>query len=175
VAFGVENLICARYGLAVRGIPWFPVNPFLAYVTGMALLAAGLSIAANVLARWTAILLGTLFLLYVLLLEVSRVAAKPMGGSVRTVFFETLAICASAFTLAGTLPIAGSESLRWGSVWDKLIASGPYLFGASSAVFGIDHFLFLAFVASLVPAWLPGGLFWAYLTGTGFIAQGSAS
>jgi uncharacterized membrane protein len=39
-------------------------------------------------------------------------------------------------------------------------------------VFGIDHFLFLAFVASLVPAWLPGGLFWAYLTGTGFIAAG---
>lgn len=29
-AFGVENLICARLGLAVRGVPWFPGNPFLA-------------------------------------------------------------------------------------------------------------------------------------------------
>ena len=22
--FGVENLICARFGLPVRGVPWFP-------------------------------------------------------------------------------------------------------------------------------------------------------
>jgi hypothetical protein len=47
----------------------------------------------------TAILLGILFLLYVLLLEVSRVAAKPMSVSTRTVFFETLAMSASGFDL----------------------------------------------------------------------------
>jgi hypothetical protein len=46
------------------------------------------------------------------------------------------------------------------------------LFGISSVVFGIDHFLVLALIASLVPSWIPGGLFWAYLTGTAFIAAG---
>jgi len=170
-AFGLENLICARYELAVRGVPWFPVNPFFAYLTGIALLAAGLSIAANLRARWTATLLGILFLLYVLLLEVSKVAANPMSVSVRTVFFETLAIAASALTLAATLPTGGSVR-RWDSVFDKLISSGSYLFGASSVVFGIDHFLVLAVIASLVPAWIPGAMFWAYLTGTVFIAAG---
>ncbi|MGO9647853.1 MAG: hypothetical protein ACLPOO_07345 [Terriglobales bacterium] len=169
-AFGVENVICAHLGLSVRGVPWFPENPFLGYLTGVALLAAGLSIVANIGARWTAILLGILFLLYVLLIEASRVAAKPMGISVRTVFFETLAIGSAALTLAGTLPSEGSG--RWDSVLDKLIKSGPYLFGASSVVFGIDHFLVLEVIASLVPAWMHAGMFWAYLTGTAFMVAG---
>jgi uncharacterized membrane protein len=171
VAFGVENLICAHLRLTVRGVSWFPGNPVLGYLTGIALLAAGLSIAANIRARLTAILLGILFLLYVLLIELPLVVAKPMGLSVRTVFFEALALGSSALTLAGTLPTGGS-SRRWDSVLDKLIRSGPYLFGVSSVVFGIDHFLVLTFIASLVPAWLPGHLFWAYLTGTAFVAAG---
>jgi hypothetical protein len=171
-AFGVEGVICARLGLTVRGVPWFPANPFLAYLTGIALLLAGLCIVANVRARVAAILLGILFLLYVLLAELPLVAASPMDLGARTIFFEALALAASALTLAGTLPAAGSGSLPWNRVVDKLIASGPYLFAASSVVFGIDHFLILDFIASLVPAWLPGHLFWAYLTGAAFVAAG---
>jgi uncharacterized membrane protein YphA (DoxX/SURF4 family) len=170
-AFGVENLICARLGLTIPGVPWFPGNPFLAYLTGVVLLVAGLSITANIRARLTATLLGILFLLYVLLLEVPQVAAMPMDVSIRTVFFETLAIGASALTLAGTLPASGSIR-PWDRVLDILIGSGPYLFAASSVVFGIDHFFVLGLIASLVPAWLPAHMFWAYLTGVAFIAAG---
>jgi len=170
-ALGVENLICARLGLSVRGVPWFPGNPFLACLTGIVLLAAGLSIAANVRARLTAALLGILFLLYVPLLEAPKVIAKPMNMSVRTVFFETLAMCASALILAGTLPSGGSFP-RWDRVLDKLSRLGPYLFGVSSVVFGIDHFLGLVFIATLVPAWMHGGMFWVSFTGAAFIAAG---
>jgi hypothetical protein len=84
--------------------------------TGIALLAAGLSIATNVRARLMAILLGILFLLYALLLEVSLVAVRPMSVSVRTVFFETLGMCASALTLA---------SWRFASMIRTLRTSGP--------------------------------------------------
>jgi uncharacterized membrane protein len=174
MAFGVENLICARMGLAVRGVPWFPINSFSAYLTGIALLVAGLSIAVGVRVRTTATLLGILFLLYVLLFEIPMVVAKPMSVSARTVFFETLAMCGSALTLAGTQPRESSHSLPrlWDGAVGKLIKSGPYLFGVSSVVFGIDHFLVLAIIASLVPAWMPWHLFWAYLTGTAFIVAG---
>jgi uncharacterized membrane protein YphA (DoxX/SURF4 family) len=170
-AFGVENLICARLGLAVRGVPWFPVNPFLACLTGIALLVAGVSIVANVQARLTATLLGILFLSYALFLEAPKVAAKPMNMSVRTVFFETLSMCAFALMLAGILH-AGVSSRRWGSLLNMLFKSGPYLFGASSVVFGIDHFLGLAFTASLVPSWMHGGRFWVFFTGATFVAAG---
>jgi uncharacterized membrane protein YphA (DoxX/SURF4 family) len=172
VVFGVEGLICAHLGLTVSGVPWFPASPFLGYLTGIALLAAGLSIVANFRTRLTAILLGILFLLYVLLLEASQVVAEPTSVGVRTIFFEALAIGASALTLARILPAEGPGSRPWDGVLEKLIRSGPYLFGISSVVFGIDHFLVLAFIASLMPAWMHAGMFWAYLTGAAFIAAG---
>jgi|SRR5271166_3330272 len=171
-AFGVENFFCAHLGLHVRGVPWFPTNPLFGYLIGVVLLAAGVSIVTGVAAHLTAILLGTLFLLYVLVCELPLVIATPMGLSVRTVFFEALAIGSSAWTLAAVLPTGGFSSRPWSSALDKALKSGPYLFGISSVVFGIDHFLILGFIASLVPAWLPGHMFWAYVTGTAFVAAG---
>jgi hypothetical protein len=50
------------------------------------------------------------------------------------------------------------------------ISSGPFLFASSSIVFGVDHLLYLRFVASLVPSWISWHLFWAYLTAFAFIA-----
>lgn len=85
-AFGAENLICARFGQPVMPVmPFVPGNPFLAYFVGVALLAAGLSLAANKRARLSAILLGILFLLCVLLFEISRVAAAPLSVGIRTI------------------------------------------------------------------------------------------
>jgi uncharacterized membrane protein len=49
---------------------------------------------------------------------------------------------------------------------------GRTLFAVSSLVFGIDHFLILKGIAGLVPAWIPGALFWAYFTGAGFVVAG---
>lgn len=125
----------------------------------------------DVQARLTGILLGILFLFYVLLLELPEVIARPMSVSTRTVFFEALSMCAAAFILASSIPTAVSRR-PWERALDMLIASGPYLFGVSSVVFGIDHFLVLAVIASLVPVWMHLGVFWAYLTGAAFVAAG---
>src|SRR5258708_22118046 len=40
----------------------------------------------------------------------------------------------------------------------------------SLVVFGVQHFLYGGFVAGLVPAWMPGRLFWAYFVGVAFLA-----
>lgn len=169
--FGVENFICAWLGLTVRGVPWYPANHLLACFTGVVFLVAGLSIAANVRAHLSAAALGILFLVFAVLFEGPRVIATPMDISIRSVFFEGVALGAAALILAGILPSARPVR-RWGRVLDKLIASGPYLFGISSLVFGIDHFLILGFIASLVPAWMHAGMFWAYFTGAAFVAAG---
>jgi hypothetical protein len=169
VALGVENLFCAHFRLTDPGVPWFPVNPFFGYLNGIALSAAGLSIAANFYSRLTAMLLGYLFLGYLLFLELPLVVAHPADWSVYGVFFEALAFGASAWTLVQTLPRASS---RWESVLGKMTVSGPYLFAVSSVVFGSIHFVVARFIASLIPAWIPGSLFWTYLTGTALIAAG---
>jgi uncharacterized membrane protein YphA (DoxX/SURF4 family) len=174
LAFGVENLVCAHSAPDVMHVmPFVPGIPFLAYLTGLVLLAAGLAIAANRHARLAAVLLGILFLLCVLLFQVKDVAAHPADVGVRTVAFETLTMCGVAWMLAGTLPASPSQSHRWKSAENGLIKAGRYLFAVSAIVFGIDHFLVIPLIVSLIPGWLPGGgLFWTYLTAFAFIAAG---
>jgi uncharacterized membrane protein YphA (DoxX/SURF4 family) len=178
-ALGVEHLVYARLpkpiasggGSVIPVIPWVPGYQVFAYLTGVGLIAASICIAVNMRARPASILLGIFFLLCVIVLDISRVAAAPLDIGVRTLFFETLSLSASALTLAGTLPQEGSPQ-PWDRAVNALIKLGRFLFAASAIVFGIDHFLILKFIASLVPGWIPGAMFWACFTGAGFIAAG---
>jgi uncharacterized membrane protein len=45
---------------------------------------------------------------------------------------------------------------------------GRILVAASLVVFGVQHFIYGGFVATLVPAFMPGRLFWAYFVGVAF-------
>jgi uncharacterized membrane protein len=53
---------------------------------------------------------------------------------------------------------------------DRIISPGRIFIAISLLVFGIQHFLYANFVATLVPAWMPGRLFWAYFVGVAFVA-----
>ena len=53
---------------------------------------------------------------------------------------------------------------------DKLILFGPLFYAAPVAAFGTEHFTLTAGVASIIPAWIPWHLFWAYLVGACLIA-----
>jgi uncharacterized membrane protein len=170
MALGVENLVCARYTDAVLPLmPFLPPIPVLVYFTGLVFIVTGLCIVANFRARLAAILLGNFFLGCELLMQIPRFFGPSFS---RTVAFEILALCGGALTLARILPQDRHDSQRGSGALDKLLASGRYLFAVSSVAFGIDHFLFAHFVASLIPPWFPGALFWTYFTGTAFILAG---
>lgn len=47
---------------------------------------------------------------------------------------------------------------------------GRILFCVPFLVFGFFHFMGASNMAGMVPAWLPGGVLWVYLTGAGLIA-----
>jgi uncharacterized membrane protein YphA (DoxX/SURF4 family) len=53
---------------------------------------------------------------------------------------------------------------------DKLILFGPLFYAAPIAAFGTEHFTLTKLIASLVPAWIPWHVFWAYFVGACFIA-----
>jgi uncharacterized membrane protein len=53
---------------------------------------------------------------------------------------------------------------------DRIISPGRIFIAISLVVFGIQHFLYANFVATLVPAWIPSRLFWAYFVGVAFVA-----
>jgi len=47
---------------------------------------------------------------------------------------------------------------------------GQLCVAISLVVFGVQHFIYGGFVATLVPAFMPGRLFWAYFVGVAFFA-----
>jgi uncharacterized membrane protein YphA (DoxX/SURF4 family) len=171
--FGVENIVCARVGGGqMPVIPFVPAIPVLAYVVGAFLAAAGISIVANFRSRLAAILLGAFFFVCALAIQLPLVIAHPLDIGIRTTAFETLSICAAAWTLARTLPSTGRDFLSTSAAVGKILESGRYLFAISLVVFGISHFLVPRFIASLIPTWIPWPLFWAYFTGAAFVAGG---
>ena len=55
---------------------------------------------------------------------------------------------------------------------EKALPLGRYFFAVLLIVFGVDHFVYTKFVASLVPTWIGGQIFWAYFAGVALIAGG---
>jgi len=87
-AFGVQNILWARHGDPILPmIPWLPGMPFLAYLTGIAFLATGICIAFHGRAREAVVLLGILFLVFEVLLQIPRAIEQPLDIGLRTVVF----------------------------------------------------------------------------------------
>jgi uncharacterized membrane protein len=178
-ALGVAHLVCANmaaqpfpaqfHAIVIPVLPWIPAHPWLAYVTGAALLVAGVSLVVDVQARASALLIGGMFLGCDLILHLPRMVVVPRNWGLRGEVCEVLALSSAAFVLAGTLPRADGGAGRS----DRALANlGRVLFGMTAVVFGVDHFLALDLIASLVPAWMPGHLLLAALTGAALIAAG---
>jgi uncharacterized membrane protein len=53
---------------------------------------------------------------------------------------------------------------------NKIVALGPICLAVPLAVFGTEHFTATKIIAGMVPAWIPGHIFWALLVGTCLIA-----
>jgi len=151
-AFGIQHFIYAKYATGI-GPPWIPGSLLRACFTGIALVVASIRIFTNAKTRVTAMLLGFLLFLYFLFLYAPRLATNVHNPAPWTSGAEILALCGVAWVLAG-IPAR----------------LGRYLFALTLPVFGVQHLLYPRFVATLVPFWIPGHLFWAYAVGIAFIA-----
>lgn len=80
----------------------------------------------------------------------------PYGAGLATLFI-------------GIVVLSKRSKEKW-SVEDHLLSAGPLLVAIAMAVFGADHLIAAAFVANMVPAWMPWHLFWAYVVGFALIA-----
>lgn len=170
---GIETIVYAHtsvflYPLAVHPrfpaisvLPFLPPIPSLAYVFGIVMALLGFGLLFWQTLRTSALALGTLLFLATLILDAPRNAAIPGSMGLRTIVFEPLAMACISWLLPGTGQIpAGLERLA------------RYLLAISFAVFGVDHFLALAPIGTLIPGWIPWHVFWIAFFGAGFIATG---
>jgi uncharacterized membrane protein YphA (DoxX/SURF4 family) len=174
VAFGLRYIAVGKYAGGLPPVPpWAPGGAAGAYFVGIVLVAAGLSIAIKQYARLSALVVGVLFLLCVLFLQLLHFGDVVHNGVDRTRAFEPLALSGAAFALAAAMPVdrfatMGSRSNA------NLILFGRLLFGLSMIIFGAQHFMYAPFLATLVMAWLPAHSFWIYFTGVSMVAAGLA-
>jgi uncharacterized membrane protein YphA (DoxX/SURF4 family) len=145
------------------------------YLAGTILVAGGASILSGLRARTSAAFLGGLFLLSTILLQIPRnimAGVTSLGGW--TTALKTFSFAGCALVVASTFP--GSEDRSGRRILigrlNKLMPLGMYPFAIGVIAFGVDHFLYVSYVAALVPPWIPGHTFWAYFAGAALIGSG---
>lgn len=155
-----------------------PGHAILAYLFSLILLAAAAALVLQKKARTAMLLLGGLFLVLVLFCHIPfELLADPAGHNLGswTHAFKELAFAGSAFVMAGSLPHdleAAKKDPAVLRMLETFIPLGGIFFSIMLIVFGIDHFLYDKWVATLVPAWIPGNLFWTWFAGVALIGAG---
>lgn len=170
IGLGVETLVCARFPGDTLGfnysvvpiLPWLPAGiPWLTYLFGGIFVACGAGLLSRRTRETAAMIFGIVLFLCTLILIVPKAAAHAGSISLRTIVFEPLSIACLAWLLPG---------LEESPVF--LERGSRYLLAVALIVFGIDHFLALAFIATLLPGWIPWHVFWVAFFGMAFIAGG---
>jgi uncharacterized membrane protein YphA (DoxX/SURF4 family) len=150
---------------------WMPARPFWACVVGAALACAGVAILFDIKGRSVAVVTGAALVMLVIVAHIPR---QLMGHPTSLVSW---ADAFTALTLAGgawitAMSLGDGLSLTPTGFFERILPIGRFFFAIMLIVFGVDHFLYTAFVATLVPAWIPGHIFWTYFAGVALIAGG---
>ncbi len=169
IGLGLAGLAFGDFALQWQPVPkGVPAREMLSAISGLALLAAGSALLWRRSALYGALVLAIMYGLWSFALKTPTLITKPLEMVSWLGFAETLAMAAGGLMLAAlTLPGGMAEA--------RMRLTARIAFGLSQPVFGLSHFVYAAFTAAMVPAWIPpGGMFWAYATGVAHIAGGLA-
>src|SRR6202795_1616769 len=170
--FGTEHFTDTS-DIATMVPSWIPAHTFWVYLVGVALIAAALSIAVKVQSRLAATLLGVMFISFVVLMDIPAALAEPNNR-----FSWTLALRELAFASGGLALAGGQMSAKRAGGAPVLVTVARYCIGVTAVFYGVEHFLHPTFATGvplekIMPEWIPGRLFWAYLAGAVLIASGA--
>lgn len=164
IFFGMQHLLLGKF--ATRIMPawpaWVPAQAVWPYVTGLLLVFAGSALCFEILARRAALVLGAQTLLAAVLLALPAAVAGSAWGGGWTAAGKTFALGGGALVVAGTLR-RETKDIRW------LVPVGRVCLSGFLILAGIQHFIWVRFVAELVPKWIPGAGFWTYFAGVALI------
>jgi uncharacterized membrane protein len=158
----------------------FPGAIILVWLFNLTLIGCAIALLLERQARSAMLLLGGLFLILLLFGHTPyQLIVDPNSAhiGVWTNALKDLAFAGCAFAVAGSFPdnpLAIRKKPGMVRVLELLIPLGHFFFSITMIVFGIDHFLYTDFVATLVPSWIPGHIFWTYFAGIALIGAGLA-
>jgi uncharacterized membrane protein len=163
LGFGIQY---ATFGHLRRGLPLCPVwlhhNRLIAYALAAILIAAALAFLTAWRTLAASLILGLLLLVTsALYLQHLNYVLHDADG--RIPFLECLSFAATALILHG---------LSAGANAKLSLMPGRILFAFAMIVFGVQHFMYARFIATLIPGWIPQHYFWTIFTGIALIAAG---
>ncbi len=158
LVFGMEHFMLAQ-SIKPMVPAWLPAPMFWTYLVGVALVAASLSIGSGIRFRLSATLVAAMIGLFVVLIHVPNVVAKPSNR----IFWV---VACRDFTFAASAAVLAEER-----VWDvvRIPVACIMLF------FGVEHFIYPQCVSGvplekITPAFVVGAQVWPYITGAGLVA-----
>jgi uncharacterized membrane protein len=103
VLYGYSHFLYAKF-IAPLVPGWIPGHIFCTYFAGVALMAAGLAIIFRIKLKLTAMLLGAMILIWLLILHTPLAIADPFGNNSNSLIsaFSALAFSATAFLIVST-------------------------------------------------------------------------
>jgi len=170
---GVLGLSTGDFAVPWQPIPeWLPWREDLAYVSGLILLAGSIGVLFKRSATRCAFALSLYLLIFWVFPQVARLAPHPMSFGRWLGFCETLAVlCGSSILSVSLLRQDDTRDMK--SIdSDARVRVARILFGVSCVIFGLSHFVYADFTATMVPQWLPERLWFAYFTGAIHFAAG---
>jgi len=155
---------------------WLHASPVIAYLTGAVLIIASIFIFFKKKDRFASLLSGGFLLLVFIALQCPYILFiqpnSPKHLGLWTDPLKELALAGGAFVMAG-LSKDETNNLSF-KFLEKLIPAGRIFFSITMLLFGLDHFYYTDFVATLVPAWIPGHTFWTYFAGVALMGSAIA-
>jgi len=164
---GILGFVTGDFALQWQPVPaGVPLRVPLAYLSAAVLVAGGSAVLWRKTLRVGALVLGLFYgICWVVLLQLPRVLAHLSDVSVWLGFGESLThACGGLVAWA----MYDTDASRRRLVVRVLRVA----FGACLLIFGLSHFVYAQFTATMIPSWLPAPFFWVYLTGSGHLAAG---
>jgi len=172
IGLGVLALIYGDFALVWQPVaPWVPGRTALAYASGVLMLAAGIGLFLRPAAAW-AVPVFFPYLVVWTMLKVPALVVAPQIEGVWLGFGELAVLLAGGWVLFARLAAIPDRSWLAFATGDRGITIARYLFAVWVIPIGLSHFFYPKPTIDLIPAWIPGRMFFAYLTGAGHVAAG---
>jgi uncharacterized membrane protein len=168
--FGIQHLVLLNF-IAGRPLPMQGEgNPILAVAIGTGILLLATAITVIIRKKPFPFLISTaaIIFLWSFLRYIPVIIGRPAFDGTVTAAGKALAVTGSCLILTSCF----RDTLQNPGRWAWLRVTGLVFIGLFLIASGIQHFIYIDFVAQLVPSWIPAPVFWAYFAGIALIAGG---
>jgi uncharacterized membrane protein len=174
IALGISGLIRGDV-IAVWELPQrVPAREALAYLCAVISVATGVGLLWRRTATLAARVLLASLLLYLLAFKAPELLRAPTDAVSWESCAETVVIVAGAWVLYAWFATDRDRHRVGFATGEQGVRTARVLYGLAMIAFGVAHFAYMKYTASLVPAWLPWPVGWVCVTGAAYIAAGVA-